>query len=129
VHVDVLGELVQRHAGVPAEHRGDVGQPAVEGVDDRVHLDPVARGEQHDLAHVLTAEQLVEQLGQLVDEHRGPLQHLDRGAAVRQPDHQNAHRIPSLRSVSAARRRCTVDSLASSLTATPRPDRATGGRR
>ena len=39
VHVDVLGQLGQRHPGVPAEHRGHVGQPAVEGVHDRVDLD------------------------------------------------------------------------------------------
>ena len=50
VHVDVLGELGQRHPGVPRQHRGDVGQAAVEGVDDRVDLDPVARGQQHRLA-------------------------------------------------------------------------------
>ena len=70
VHVEVLGELGQRQPGVPAEHAGDVGEAAVEGVDDRVDLDAVAGRQHHHLGDVAAAQHLVEQLGDLVGRRR-----------------------------------------------------------
>ena len=94
VHVEVLGELGQRQRGVPAQHGGDVGEAAVEGVDDRVDLDAVAGRQHHHLGDVAAAQHLVEQLGDLVDPDGGAFQQLHGGAAVRQPYHENIHARP-----------------------------------
>jgi hypothetical protein len=76
---------------VPAEHAGDVGEAAVEGVDDRVDLDPVAGRQHHHLGDVAAAYHLVEQLGHHLSADGHPLQQLDRRAAVRQAHHKHIH--------------------------------------
>jgi hypothetical protein len=70
----------------------------VEGVDDRVDLDAVAGRQHHHLGDVAAAHHLVEQLGDLVSRYGGPLQQLDRRAAVRQAHHENVHEITCLSS-------------------------------
>jgi hypothetical protein len=63
----------------------------MEGVDDRIHLDPIACRQQHRLADVAGEEYLVEQLRHVMLSDGGPLQHLDRGGVVRQPHHEHGH--------------------------------------
>ena len=72
VDVDVLGELGQRHAGVPLQHGGDVGEAAVERVDDGVDLDAVARRDEHRLRDVLAAQHLGDELGHVGGAPRRP---------------------------------------------------------
>jgi hypothetical protein len=91
VDVDVLGELGQHHAGVPLQHRGDVGEAAVERVDHRVDLDAVARRDQHRLRDVLAAQHLAHELGHVGGGHGGPLQHVDGRAAVGEPHDEDGH--------------------------------------
>ena len=49
--VGVFGQVAQRHPGMLGEHLPDDRQTAVEGVDHRVDLDPVAGGQHHGLGH------------------------------------------------------------------------------
>ncbi len=53
VHVEVLGQVLERHAGGRRQRRPEVGQAAVEGRDIGVQLDPVAGGQGQHLADVL----------------------------------------------------------------------------
>ena len=87
----MLGELGQRHAGVALQHGGDVGEAAVERVDDGVDLHAVARRDEHRLRDVLTAQHLGDELGHVARRHGGALEDVDGGAAVRQPHYENGH--------------------------------------
>ena len=89
--VGVLGQVVQRHAGMLGEHLPDHRKTAVEGLDDRVHLDPVAGGEHHGLGHQRGLQHLVDDLGLIGLIGAQMLQHGHRRAAVRNPKEQHAH--------------------------------------
>ncbi len=78
VHVQVRAQLLQPDPGVPAQQFGDVGQAAVELLDDGVDLHPVAGGEHRDLGEVLGGGGVGEQLVQAVAGQRRPLQQADR---------------------------------------------------
>ena len=89
--VGVLGQVAQRHAGVLGEHLPDHRQAAVEGIDDRVDLDPVARGQHHGLGHQRGLQHLVDDLGLIGLLGAQLLQHRHRRATVRNPEKQHAH--------------------------------------
>ncbi len=78
VHVQVRGQLLQPEAGVPGEQLGDVRQAAVELLDDRVDLDPVAGRQDDDLGHVLGRHRVRQELGQRVAGEGRALQQADR---------------------------------------------------
>ena len=89
--VGVLGEVAQRHTGMFGEHLADHRQAAVEGIDDRVHLDPVAGGQHHGLGHQRGLQHLFDDLGLIGLVGAQLLQHGDRRAAVRNAEKQHAH--------------------------------------
>ncbi len=89
--IGVFGEVAHRQSGVLGEHLTDGRQAAVEGVDHRVDLDPVAGREHHGLGHQRRLQHLVDDLdlvrligGQL-------LENGDRSASMRHPEQQDAH--------------------------------------
>jgi hypothetical protein len=82
VHVQVLGQVSDRHPRVAREHGGDLGDGRVEPGDVGVHLDAIAGREEQHLTDRLGAVQLVERLAQLVDRDHGLLQQGDRRGAV-----------------------------------------------
>ena len=92
VDVDVLGELGQRHAGVARQHGGDVGEAAVERVDDGVDLDAVAgRDAPSPPRRARRAASRSTSLGTSAAGHGGPLQHVDGRAAVGEPHDEHGH--------------------------------------
>ena len=103
VHVQVIGQLIQRSRGLASQHVGDVGQPPVEGGHHRVDLDAVAGGQQQRLSDMLPFQQLAQHLAGVRRGHRDPLQHLDRRAAVGHPDNHQAHPITAIGSVTGLR--------------------------
>ena len=90
-HVQVLGELGQRDAGVAGQQVGDRGQARVELVDLGVDLHPVAGGHDEGARDRLRFENVAQQLAELVTADGGPFQGRDRGAAVTEPDDKHAH--------------------------------------
>ncbi len=89
--VGVFGEVGHRHAGLLGEHLADGRQAAVEGVDDRVHLDAVAGREHHGLGHQRRLHDPVDDLDLLGFVGAELLQNGDRRAAVRHTEEQDAH--------------------------------------
>ncbi len=92
-HVGVFGQLAHRQAGVLGEHLTDGLQTAVERVDDRVDLHPVAGRQHHRLGDQRRLEDLTDQLGLIGFAGRQPLEHADRCASVRHPEQQDAHSL------------------------------------
>ena len=91
VHVQVLGQLVRRHAAVPREQLADRGDAGVEAVHLGVHLHPVAGGDDERLGDGFGLHDVAEQLGEGIAADRGALQDRHRGALVAESDHQHAH--------------------------------------
>ena len=89
--VRVLGQVAHRHAGVLGEHLADHRQTAVEGVDHRVDLDPVAGGQHHRLGHQRRLQHLIDDLGLIGFVGGQLLENRDRRAAMRHPEQQDAH--------------------------------------
>ena len=89
--VGMLGELTHRHAGVLGQHLTDRGEATVKSINDRIDLDPVAGRQDHRLGHQGRLEHplnqlvLVRLIGDELFENR------NRGAAVGNPEHQDAH--------------------------------------
>jgi hypothetical protein len=84
--VGVLGQITHRHAGVLGEHLADRRQAAVEGVDHRVDLDPVAGGQHHGLGHQRRLQHLIDDLGLIGFVGGQLLENRDRRAAMRHPN-------------------------------------------
>ena len=91
VHVEVVGELVERDAGALDESLGDLLHTAVELARVGVELEPVARREDDRLVDVFRGDRMREQFADVLRGKRGALEQLDRGRAVRQADHKNTH--------------------------------------
>ena len=90
--VGVLGQIVQRHAGVLGEHLAYHRQPAVERVDDGVHLDAVAGRQDHRLGDQGRLQHRVDDLRLIGFVRAAELfEHGDRRAAMRHPEKQHAH--------------------------------------
>jgi hypothetical protein len=89
--VGVFGEVVQRHSGPFGQHLADHRQAAVERVDDRVDLDPVAGGQHHGLGHQRGLQQLVDELCLIGLIRTQLLQDRDGRTAVRNSEQQHAH--------------------------------------
>ena len=79
-------------AHVARQHLRDLGQAAVEGLDDRVDLHAVAGGDEHRLGDVLAGEEVVQDLRRVLGGHRDALEDGHLGGAVRDADQQEAHR-------------------------------------
>jgi hypothetical protein len=91
VHVQVLGQLMRRHAAVPREQLADGGDAGVESVHVGVYLHPVAGGDDERLGDWFGLHDVAEQLGDGVTAHRGPFQDRHRGALVAEAYYQHAH--------------------------------------
>ena len=89
--VGVLGEVAEAHSGMFGEHLSDHRKAAVEGLDHRVDLDAVARGQHHGLGHQRGLQHLVDDLGLIGLVGAQLLQHRHGRAAVRNAEKQNAH--------------------------------------
>ena len=76
----ILGQLF-RHAGVEALDRG-------------VHLGAVARRQDDGLAHVLPPDEVGQHLGEAFGGDRRPLEELERGTAVVEPEDDERHPEP-----------------------------------
>ena len=96
VHVEVFGQLIQRHRGLVGQDIGDLGQRIVKSGHYRVDLDPVTGGEQQCFRNVFALKQPVQDLAGVRAGHRDSLQHVHRCAAVGQPNDQKTHRSTTL---------------------------------
>lgn len=92
MHVEVFGQLVQRHRALVCQDIGDIGQPLMKSCHHRVNLNPVTGGQQQRFSDGRTLTQLVQDLAGVRAGHRDSLQHLHRCAAVGQPHDQQTHR-------------------------------------
>jgi hypothetical protein len=82
VDVQRVVEVRGLHPGLAGQHVGYVVQATVEGFDDGVDLDAVARGDQHGLADVLGLLEFVQHLGHFGRGDRGALQGAQLRAAM-----------------------------------------------
>src|SRR5262249_53757681 len=91
VDVEIPGQVLQRHARVARHQLGDRGDPGVKPLDVGVDLDPVARRDDDGTTHVRGLVHVAQELVPLIRGDRGALDQRDGGAAVTQPDDEDAH--------------------------------------
>ena len=91
VDVEVVAEVLGGEEGDLGEEVADVLEGAVEPLGDRVDLGAVARREHDGLGDVLARHEVVQRLRQrgVTDGH--PLEQVERGAPVVQPDDDDGH--------------------------------------
>ncbi len=89
--VRVLVQFGQIESGMRGQQVTDLGERAVEGVDDGIDLDAVARRDDHRLGDVRRGEHPVGQLRTVGVGHRDPLEDGDGSTAVRDPDEKHTH--------------------------------------
>ena len=99
VHVEVLGQFVERYRGLARQHIGDIGEATVEGRDHRIDFDPVTGRQQQRLRDVLARKQLTQHLTGVRGRHRDSFQHFNRRTAMRQTDNQKTHRLTAIGSI------------------------------
>jgi hypothetical protein len=86
VRVHVVGQVLGRHEGQLRDGVAEVAHARVEALDRGVDLGAVARREDDRLAHVVPADEVGQHLGQAVGRDGGPLEQLEGGAAVVEPE-------------------------------------------
>ena len=59
VHVEVTGQVIQRHRRPMGQYLSDIGQPVMKSCHHRIDLDPVAGRQQQRFRDVLTLQHLM----------------------------------------------------------------------
>ena len=90
-HIGVFGQFAHRQSGMFGKHLSDGLKSAMEGVDDGVDLDAIARREHHRLGDQRRLQDLADHLGLIGLVGGELLEHRDRCASVRHPEQQDAH--------------------------------------
>ncbi len=107
VDVERCGERVCRELGAPHEQRGQILDAAVEAVHIGIYLDPVAGSQHNRLVDVSRVEHGRAQLrcAGWVDSEL--FEDVDRRAAVRRTDDEDAHTAPASSAPSSCALRCS----------------------
>src|SRR5262249_18394837 len=92
------GQVAERQPGMACEQLANGRDAAMESVDLGVNLDPVARAEHEGSSHILSAENVLQQLDLGIAGYHDPLERGYRRTRVAEADDEYAH-VPTASAV------------------------------